>query len=159
MQLENSYLCADVDLDEVRKALKAWSWFLKGNWSPILVSAVGDIFLQFESGEIFRLDAGAGELEFIAPSVSAFQGAMQFTKSSREWFLAPVVDELRLQGKTLARGQCYGFTVLPVFKEGSYKAENRFILGALEHIRYTGDMHLQIKDLRDGDRVSIEVVD
>jgi type VI secretion system (T6SS) immunity protein Tdi1 len=159
MQSKNSYLFADVDLGEVRTALSEWSWFLKGKWSPLLVSAVGDVFLENETGQVFRLDTGTGEIEPVASTVSAFSEALQSPASERDWLLAPVIDELRSQGKTLGRGQCYGFTILPVFKEGSYKAANRFVISALEHIRVTGNMHLQIKDLADGDKVRIRVVE
>jgi hypothetical protein len=36
---------------------------------------------------------------------------------------------------------------VPLFKEGEYGAANRFCLSAREHIRFTGDMHLQLKTL------------
>ena len=159
MHSKNSHLFADVDLGEVLAALSEWSWFLKGKWSPLSVSAVGDVFLENKSGQVFRLDTGVAELEPVAPSIAAFHEALHSPTSVREWLLAPLVEELQSEGKTLGQGQCYGFTILPVFQEGSYRAENRFMLSALEHVRFTGDMHRQIQDLSDGDKVRIKVVD
>jgi len=157
MQLGNSHLFVDVDLVEVSNALSEWSWFLKGEWTPLSVSAVGDVFLENQTGKVFRLDTGVAELEAVAPSVAAFHEALQFPASLQEWLLAPVVAELQSQGKTLGHGQCYGFTILPIFREGSYRAENRFMLSALEHIRITGDMHSQLKDVPNGQAIKIKV--
>jgi hypothetical protein len=155
MQFKSPHLFADVDLGEVGAALSEWSWLLKGEWSPLLVSASGDVFLKNKSGQVFRLDTGGGELESVAFTVEAFYEGLQLPNSEHEWLLAPVVEELRLQGKTLSQGQCYGFTILPIFKEGSYGAKNRFVLSALEHIRFTGDMHSRLQDVPDGQPVQL----
>ena len=74
-----------------------------------------------------------------------------------DWFAAGVVEELRARGVVLAPGQCYGYATLPIFKEGSYGAENRQVLSALEHLAFTADVHQQIRDLSDGARVQIKV--
>jgi hypothetical protein len=73
-----------------------------------------------------------------------------------DWLLEPVVDELRANGMELEPGQCYSFTVLPVFAEGSYEADNRFVPSVAEHLQITGSIHFQIKGLADGDKVRID---
>jgi Domain of unknown function (DUF1851) len=157
MQLEKSHLMADVALEDVRAALSAWSWLLEdGRWSPLLVGAAGDVFLASPAG-VFRLDTGVGELERIAENESMFQRSLHDPALVHDWFLEPVIDELRANGTKLRPGQCYSYAILPVFEQGSYKAENRFALPVVEHLRVTGEIHLQVKGLTDGGRVRIKV--
>lgn len=159
MQLEKSHLVADVSLEDVSAALSAWSWLLKDRtWRPLLVGAAGDVFLANTEG-VFRLDTGVGELERIAENEIGFHDSLMDPALIHDWLLEPVVEELRAGGKELGPGQCYSFTILPVFEEGSYKADNRFLLPVLEHLRVTGDVHSQINGLTDGDKVRIKVVE
>jgi hypothetical protein len=150
-------LIADVQIDEVAKSLSEWSWLLGGDWSPLLVSAVGDVFLINSAGAIARLDTGAASLENLAEILEDFERALGDPAIVAEWFLEPVVDELRSQGKKLSPGECYGFTVLPIFEGGSYAAGNRFCLTATEHIQLTGDVHWQLRDVADGGSVQIDI--
>lgn len=64
------------------------------------------------AGEIARLDTGIGELETLAPTREAFEKTITDTDTLADWFLEPVVDELRQQGLRLGPGQCYGFEIL-----------------------------------------------
>lgn len=56
MKLPKAHLVADVKLDDLTGALCEWSWLLGDEWSAVLVSAVGDIFLINRAGAIARLD-------------------------------------------------------------------------------------------------------
>jgi hypothetical protein len=159
MTLPKPHLAADVSLPEIAVALSDWSWFLGDGWTPWLVSAVGDVFLINPAGEITRLDTGIADVETVAPTREAFETTIADPDILADWFLEPVVDELRKQGKVLEPGQCYGFTILPIFNEGSYGAANRFALGAAEHIRLTGDLHRQLREVPDGATVQIRVSD
>ena len=151
-------LLAEVDLDEVNQALDAWVWRIGKRWSALAMSAAGDLFLTDASGRVARLDTGSGQLEMVANSMSDFEAACGNADNVRDWFLRPVVEQLRASGHVLARKQCYGFTILPVFKEGSYAAHNRFMLDAIEHLRVTADLHRQIDEHGDGDRIRLSVV-
>jgi hypothetical protein len=159
LAFEKSHLLADVDIQDVASAMAEWSWLLGSSWSPILVSAAGDVFLTDSTGAVARLDTGVGALEPVAETREEFEAALDDPSTVADWFLEPVVNELRSEGKQLDRGQCYGFTILPIFQQGSYEASNRFCLTATEHIRVTGAMHLQLKDMADGETVQIEVRD
>ena len=52
MQPIKPHLIADVEMDDVANSLSEWSWLLHGDWSPLLVSAVGDVFLINSAGAI-----------------------------------------------------------------------------------------------------------
>ena len=138
------YLLVDIDVAELAGALGDWAWRIGTSWAPFGMSATGDVFLTDAAGHVARLDTGSAELEPLADSMAAFEAACADPANARNWFLVPVVEELRASGAILAPRQCYGFTILPIFKEGSYAAHNRFALSAIEHIRATADLHHQM---------------
>ncbi|MEJ0084419.1 MAG: T6SS immunity protein Tdi1 domain-containing protein [Pseudomonadota bacterium] len=151
---------ASVDLGEVRSALSEWSWLLREDaWNPVLVSASGDVFHARASGEIFRLDTGSGKLARIADTAAEFEASLEDVELAEDLLLTPVVDELLNSGRALVPGQCFSFAILPIFKEGSYAAANRFPLSAVEHVRVTGDIHAQIQGMEDGQQVRLSVVE
>jgi hypothetical protein len=159
MQPCKPHLTAEVALDAVTEALHAWRWLLGAAWSPLLVSAAGDVFLINSAGSIARLDTGVGTLEIVADTRDDFEAALNNPAVIADWFLQPVVDELRAHGKRLSCGQCYGFTILPIFKEGDYGAGNRYCLDAMEYLRFTGDIHQKLHNVPDAERVHIQTTD
>ena len=152
-------LLASVSLADVEEALRDWRCLHADLGRPILMSAVGDVFVESATGQVSRLDTGVGSVHSIAKSRAAFDAAASNSVNLDEWFLRPVVAELRSKGILLGHNQCYGFTILPMFREGSYGAANRFILNAMEHIRFTADIVRQTQSLRDGETVRMRGLD
>jgi hypothetical protein len=148
-------LLASVSLADVEMALRDWQFLHADLGRPILMSAVGDVFVEGAKGQVNRLDTGGGTLSVIAESRAVFDATASNPENLDEWFLQPVVTELRAKAILLGHNQCYGFTILPMFREGSYGAANRFVLNALEHIRCTADIVRQTQSLRDGESVEI----
>lgn len=152
----NPYLVIDIESLDLVTALKDWRWLIGPDAQALYVTAAGDVILTYDSGLVALLDTGGGDVEVIARSVEAFEQALSDPENLADWFAAYVVGQLREQGVLLGPGQCYGYTTLPVFAEGSYGPENRFVLSALEHLAFTADVHKQIKDLPDGAKVRIK---
>lgn len=142
--------------EAVSELREAWSWFLGADWRPMLFSAVGDVFLQLPSGTVWWLSTATGSLEQVAESEAEFISKLA-GEQVNEWFLPGLVESLRSSGKQLLPGQCYSYTTLPVFAEGSFSAENMFPLDAKEHFGVTGHIMKQIQALPDGSKVSIRV--
>jgi hypothetical protein len=152
-------LLASISLADVEEALRDWQFLYADLGKPILMSAVGDVFVEGAKGQVSRLDTGIGSISLVAESRTAFQATASHSANLDEWFLRPVVTELRAKGILLDHNQCYGFKILPMFREGSYDATNRFVLGAMEHLRSTADIIRQTQSLRDGEFVELRVVD
>lgn len=155
----NRHLLADVELCEVAVAMAAWRWFLGDSWSPMAVSAAGDVFVCNPAEVVAQLDTGAGTLNEIAATQSAFEAALKNSDVVEAWFQETVVAALLASGVSLKRGQCYGYGILPVFAEGSYEASNRRVLSVTDHLRITGIMHLELVHVADGERVRLNVRD
>src|SRR5262249_18073796 len=97
---------------------------------------------------------GTAELTKVAERREEFVKLLG-TDIMMDWFLPPLIEELREAGKVLGEGQCYSFVALPIFKEGKYSVENLFQVDAREHYGLTGSVHKQIRDLPDGSKVRI----
>jgi len=139
------------------KLIEDWQW-LVGSAQPILVTSVGDAFLQTESGEVFWLVTGNAEYEKVAGSYEEFQIKLKDDELVHEWFLLPIVAQLKEQGLILENGKLYSFKQLPVLG-GKYEPEN-FELSDIEvHFAMTGQMNFQIKDLPDGASVKFKVTE
>jgi hypothetical protein len=139
-------------------ALRAhWAWQLGDDWEPLMFSVIGDVFLEQREGTIWWLSTAMGTLERVAESRDAFHQHLD-TERADEWFLPGLVDVLHDQGQVPGPGQCYAYAILPVFAEGSFSAENMHPADARAYFASTGDIHRKIRDLKDGDRVPLEIV-
>jgi hypothetical protein len=134
----------------------SWRWMLGDAWTPLLFSAIGDVFFEVPAGSIWWLSTATGSLEQVAESRFAFQQLLD-TETSDEWFLPGLVEALREHGKTLEPDQCYTYAILPVFADGDFSVENMHSISASEHYSLTGQVHESIRGAADGSTVQIKI--
>ena len=139
------------------KLIEDWQW-LVGTSLPILITSVGDAFLQSETGEIYWLITGSAELEKVADSYEEFQAKLNDSELVHEWFLVPLVSQLKEQGVLLQSSKLYGFKQLPVLG-GKYEPENFELTDIAVHFAVSGQINFKIKDLPDGTSVNFEVTE
>ena len=70
-------------------------------------------------------------------------------------FLPPLVDRLHAAGKRPGVGECYGFTILPVFAEGKYDTDNMVVVPVREQLVGIADIHRQLDGLPNGAAVQV----
>ncbi|MGF1731252.1 T6SS immunity protein Tdi1 domain-containing protein [Photobacterium kasasachensis] len=157
MSLTWNDLTIKFDHIERESLIEDWQW-LVGSALPILISSVGDAFLQTESGEIHWLITGSGELEKVADSYEDFQSKLQDNKLVNEWFLVPVVAKLKSLGVNLVDGKLYGFKQFPVLG-GEYEAENYELTDIEVYFSMSGQIHYQIKDIPAGAQVNFTMTE
>jgi len=151
----SSHLVVEIPADDAQSLLREWGWLVGNGKSVLLVTASGDLFFAEPDGPVLWLETGSGRLTEVAPSVQAFDAALEDEANWREWLLAPVIERLRSSGKILGPGQCYGFRIPPVVG-GAYDGENRVAIAATEHFGFTGHLHGKLKDLPDGTQIKLE---
>lgn len=139
------------------KLIEDWQW-LVGPSLPILITSVGDAFLQSEDGEIYWLITGSAELEKVANSYEEFQGKLNDNELIHDWFLVPIVSQLKEQGVQLEQGKLYGFKQLPVLG-GKYEPENFELTDIEVYFTISGQMNFKIKDLPDGTKINFEITE
>jgi hypothetical protein len=137
---------------------EAWRWMIGDAWTPLLFSAIGDVFFEVPAGSVWWLSTATGSLEQVAESRAEFSERLG-TEQADEWFLPGLVDALRDHDKTLRSDQCYTYATLPVFAEGSFSVENMHPVSAAKHFSLSGDVHRSIRRWPDGTNVRVMVRD
>jgi hypothetical protein len=145
------------DEDAIVAFASAWAWLLSVPFEPLLFSALGDVFLRDDTGEVFWLDTGTAELSRVATSEAEFAEHLA-GEAGVYWLMPDLVEELAAAGKILRPGWCYTFVILPIFKEGGYQVDNLNPVPAAEHLSLTGEMHQQLRALPDGAKVKLQIV-
>ncbi len=130
--------------------LSDWQWLIGSDRAPVLVTAMGNAFVQDTgTGAIALLDAGTGKLTDIADSFEAFQAALSDADFVGEHFLLDDWVGLRDAGKTLAPGQVFGYATPPVLG-GGFDLDNLVATDIAVHFSISGQVHRQVKDLPEG---------
>jgi hypothetical protein len=129
-----------------------WTWLIGTDKKPILVSAIGDLFLQDNNEKIYWLEVGSGKLELIADRIENFKEKLKDIEQVNEWFMIDLTTNLRLSDKKLKDGQLYSYKKLPVIG-GDYTADNFEPTDIEVHFSIAGQIHEQIKDLPDGTKI------
>jgi hypothetical protein len=157
MSVSWSDLTCTPDADAVTELASAWAWRLKEPFSPLLFSALGDMFFSRDAGDVWWLNTGTGEVTRVAPSIDEFKSLLS-TDIADEWFLPLLIEQLHVAGKLLGPGECYSFVTLPIFAEGKYEVENLNPVSAREHFALTGGIHKDLHVVPDGAKVKLTVV-
>lgn len=150
-----SFLPSDKAIAELKRA---WSWLLPKVFKPVMASTLGDVFFQQDGDAIFWLNTGTAEIMQVAGSRVEFLELLK-TDKANEWFIPELIEELMAAGKILKPDYCYTYVTLPIFKEGKYNVTNLNPVPAKEHFGATGTLHLQIKDMPNGAKIKINIVD
>ncbi|MBI1312434.1 DUF1851 domain-containing protein [bacterium] len=129
--------------------LADWEWAMEHLMLPVLVTAMGDVFAQSDSGEVCFIDVVGGEIVPVCDSTEAFEEALDDEEFVDEFFYPERVLELRAAGLTLGNRQVYSHKV-PLVVGGDDEASNFEVSDAVVHISVHGQIHRQVKDLPEG---------
>ena len=152
MRIKWDDLTVNFDDYQSEDLLEDWRWLIGSSAQPILISSVGDAFIQDETGKIFWLETGAGVITEVAPSYEEFKAALKDKEKVSELFLVPIVADLKALNISLERGQCYGYKHLPILG-GQYEASNFEPTDLSVHFAVSGQICFQVKDLPAGAEV------
>jgi hypothetical protein len=147
-------LTVNIDHLDQETLLAPWHWLIGARRLPILVTAMGNAFVQdADSGAISLLDAGTGKLVEVADSPQAFQALLGDTDFVMEQLLVNDWAAARDAGLMLAPGQVFGYKTPPVLG-GGFETDNLEPTDIAVHFGLLGQIHQQVKDLPAGTPVS-----
>ncbi len=150
-----SFLPSDEALAELHDA---WAWLLPKTVKLVMASTLGDIYFQQEGEAVYWLNTGTAEITQVAKSRAEFLEMLK-TEKADEWFMPGLIQQLMEAGKILKTDYCYTYVTLPIFKQGKYEVSNLNPVPAKDHFGITGIIHGQIRDIPEGGKVKIEIVD
>jgi hypothetical protein len=131
------------DLDS-GDALEAWRRLDFGDARPFVVTALGDVFVEWSNGEIGFLDTYEGVVRRAAPDAQAWTTAVQQSENLEAWFSPSLVLELRRRGLVLSEGQCYS-PLQPLVLGGTKAAENFAVTSWRVHVGMIGRLYQQVR--------------
>ena len=143
--------------------LEDWRWLVGRAARPLLLTAMGDVFLIKPGGilrrqSVYLLETGTGRCERVAASYEELRELFSTSDSSTAWLLPELVASLRACGQALGEGECYSPRRLPALG-GTFEAANFAAVNWRVHLAITGQIHDSLKDVPDGTQVKFEVVD
>jgi hypothetical protein len=150
MKLTMNELTVNFEHVDRERLVEDWRWLIGPTRQPILVTALGDVFLQdAHDGTVSFLDAAAGELSAIADDVDSFRQLLQDQTFVRDYFAVEAIADLRANGLAPSRGQVYSWTHPPVLG-GEYEFANAEVSDIEIHFAITGQIHEQVSALPPG---------
>ena len=147
---------ADIDGVEL---VEDWLWLVGEHRLPILLTALGDAFLQDAlDGSVHLLEVGPGTTKQVAVSVEEFKLLLNDKEFVVENFVPRIIVELRGLGQALAPDQIYGYKIPPVLG-GKYSTENLEPTDIRIHFSILGQTHRQLQGVPEGTRITgVEIV-
>jgi hypothetical protein len=144
------------DLGELgAEALAEWRWLVPPTSRPVLLTALGDLFLQAGDGSIEFLDTAAGALTRVGASYTAWKVELS-TDRPEWWFMPGFVAELVASGATLKAGEVYS-PIIPEVLGGKRTVTNYSASPWTAHLHVLGSVHRQVKDLPEGTPIVLHV--
>jgi len=137
-----------------RGALSDWKWLTGRGARPLLLTAMGDLFLHRPPGllrrsGVFLLDTYEGTFEQVAPDYETLKELLERDDLVSRWLRPVLVKQLKDCQLVLEEGQCYSPKVLPVLG-GKMDTANFAATDWEVHLSITGQIHRQVKDLPPG---------
>lgn len=130
--------------------LEDWVWLLGSDKRPILLTAIGNAFVQdTTNGSVHKLDVAAGSVIQVAESLSQFQELLKDKSFVVAHFGVQLVGTLRASGCVLEAGQIYSFKQPPIL--GGENAPSNVEQSDIEvHFSIAGQIHRHVSALAAG---------
>jgi len=132
-------------------AIAPWRWLIKEQSRPLLISALGDLFIEAGTA-VYFLNTLTGTLDRVAETVDAWKEEMHNAQRIGEWFWPGFVEALLKEGQRLQPGDVYSPTIPPVLG-GAMSVENFTPSNWRMHLHVLGQIHEQVRDLPPGTRI------
>ncbi|MDD5141496.1 MAG: DUF1851 domain-containing protein [Verrucomicrobiales bacterium] len=148
-----SHLIAKIDGITTETLLSDWQPLVQGRFTPLVMTAFGDLFLCDEAGRVHFLDLTFGKFDLVAASQDEFDRLCEDRERRQNWFIGHLVTELRKLHGELAVGQCFGCKV-PIWLGGKLEASNFERTDIQVHFSVLGQLYRQTQHLPPGTKIN-----
>lgn len=142
-------------IDKIREA---WSWIGLDPKEVIAANPFGNVIVRATDGAFWRICPEELSCMQIASNEDEFAALSNQEEFRTDWEMSRLVELARQTVGSLTEGRCYCLK-LPAVIGGKYESENLGTITQLELIGFSGDLAEQIKDLPDGSKIELKVVD
>ena len=154
MRITLNELTVNFDHLDREHLLEDWRWLIGPSKQPILLSAIGDAFVQDENdGTIHQLDTAAGTCQLVARGEGEFRELLTDPQWATEYLAVEVIADFMSNGLRIEPGQIYSWKHPPALG-GEYGFENAATSDIGVHFSMIGQIHQQVQSLPPGTSVS-----
>ena len=153
MEINWAELKIDLSKINLKNLLESWEWLIGKNKKIILISSIGDAFLEDNNGICYWLNVGEGIFEKVAENITEFETKLTNNEIVEDWFLVELVEELKKSGIKLTENNIYSYKTFPILG-GEYLPENFEITDIEVHFEISGQIYKQVKDLPVGTKIN-----
>ncbi|MEO3404243.1 T6SS immunity protein Tdi1 domain-containing protein [Mucilaginibacter sp. CAU 1740] len=143
---------------KVDSLLETWKWLVDDFAEVLVISKLGDVFFTSRQGQVYWLATDTFTLTQIAADKADFNSLLNDAENVDNWFLPQLLQQLEQAGIFLNDNQVYNFKKMPVMG-GEYSADNIEPIDIEVHFHLTGQIGKQIKDLPNGTKIKLKIVD
>lgn len=130
--------------------LDDWKWLIAPiKVRPVLITVMGDIFVQSSDGKIYFLDVVSGSIEEVANDGDEFRGLLVQNDFVTEKMFPARFVEIKRTGLILDDNEVYSYKK-PLVLGGEDIISNIEKLNIDVHLSINGQIHEKIKDLPPG---------
>jgi hypothetical protein len=137
-----------VDIDV---ALSTWRWLIGTDVTPLLLTALGDLFLE-RDGAIFFLNTCTGTFERVSGSRREWKEMLRDLEYLQRWFQPDLVMALRNERHVLKPGEVHS-PLTPQVLGGNRTPENYTSSQWRMHLHFLGQVHEQVRRMPPGTRI------
>jgi len=132
------------------RLLEDWRWLIGPLKQPILLSAIGDAFVQDAAdGTVHLLETAEGTCDQVAADVDEFRAMLADRQWVMDFLAASAIADFLGNGVNLQPGQIYSWKRPPILGGGCEPA-NVEPTDIAVHFSILGQLHRQIRDLPPG---------
>jgi hypothetical protein len=153
MRITWKELAVNLEGQSSDQLLSEWRWLVPQQLVLHMVSALGDAFLEDDTGAIHWLDVGSAELTRIASSCVEFDKLRQQNENAAQWFCPQLVGDLLSAGNVLGPQQCFSYKI-PLTLGGEFVSENFDPTDIAVHFGVLGQIQKQVKHLPVGTKIT-----
>lgn len=148
------------DLFNLRKMVteinKAWNWKGFKATEIIMSNDFGNVIFKTDEGEFWRICPEEVNCKMIAKSKTDFDKLLTNSKFIEDWEMIKLVNIAKSELGKLAENQKYCLKI-PAVIGGDYERPNICKINFAELIAFSGDIGFQIKDLKDGEKIKLNI--
>jgi hypothetical protein len=138
--------------------LNQWRWLCTQPLSLIARTGFGDLFLRTVEAKVLCLNLGDGTLGGGCGIGVEFSGILKTSAKREHWFGEQQLEAFAARGLEPNDLQCIGFKVPVVFAESADVPNNGYPADLDEQVSFLGDLHRQIADAPDGEKIRLRFV-
>jgi hypothetical protein len=142
-------------LDEIASA---WGWMGVRPREIIMQNAFGNVIFTDEDGQYWRICPEELSCEVIATDGEQFARVQNSDSFLRDWIMQALVEQASSTLGNLSGERCYCLKI-PGPLGGDYALHNIGTIGRVELVSVSGHIAQQIKDLSDGAKIKLNIID